>query len=101
MTYDPNDPTRDPLRDPVLNRDYEPRALPREQRSYLAPILIAGALILGGFFFYSYSGDRPTTTASNNQAPITRNVPVQTPAPLPAPAPSVTPAPATTPPNPQ
>jgi hypothetical protein len=99
MTYDPNDPTRAPIGDPVLNRDYEGRRIPREEGSYLAPILLVAALILGGFFFYSYSGERHTTTASNNQAPITTNVPKQTPAPIPGPAPSVTPP--ATPANPQ
>lgn len=83
MDYDQNRPVGDPM----LNRDAMGRRVPSESRSWLAPGLLALALVLGAFYFMSGPSDRNANTAANNHSsPITTNVPTQTPAPIPGPA---------------
>ena len=88
MTMDPNDPNR-----PLGTDYYGNRARLRDDDSVgwgLPAAVAAVVLIIGGMFLFASSGDRTKTAANNNEAPITRNAPVQTPAPLPPTTPPVT-----------
>lgn len=91
MTMDPNDPNRPLGADPYYAD--RPRVRDDDSVGWGLPAAVAAVvLIIGGMFLFASSGDRKTTTAANNEAPITRNAPVQTPAPVPLPvAPTTTP----------
>jgi hypothetical protein len=90
MTMDPNDPNRPLGADPYYSR---PHMRDDDSVGWGLPAAVAAVvLIIGGMFLFASSGDR-TRTAANNEAPITRNVPVQTPAPVPPTTPPTTTAP--------
>ena len=81
MTMDPNDPNRPLGADPYYNNPA--RVRDDDGVGWGLPAAVAAVvLIIGGMFLFASSGERSTTTAAN-QAPVTRNAPVQTPAPLP------------------
>ena len=89
MTMDPNDPNRPLGTDPY----YGDRARMRDDEGVgwgLPAAIAAVVLIIGGMFLFASSGDRSTTTAANNEAPVTRSAPTTTPAPVPPVTPPVT-----------
>lgn len=90
MTMDPNDPNRPLGADPYFEAN-RPRMRDDDSVGWGLPAAVAAVvLIIGGMFLFASSGDRTRTAASNNEAPITRNAPVQTPAPVPPTTPPVT-----------
>ena len=75
MTYD-----MDPNRIDAPSRGMPRYGISRTPRWALPLGLLALAIVAGLFFF---NRDERTTTANNDRAPITTNVPTQTPAPMP------------------
>jgi|GEM_PF-6406254 len=47
------------------------------------PVLIGAIVLVGGLLLFGVGPTNRTTTAHNDRAPVTTNVPAQTPAPMP------------------
>ena len=78
MLDDRNDPKR-----PLNYSDYNRSRLSNDRFSgWGLPMLIGAIVLIGGLLLFG-SGPNRTTTAQNDRAPITTNVPAQTPAPQP------------------
>ena len=79
MMDDRNDPNR-----PLNYRDYDRSRLSDDGFSgWGLPPLIGAIVLIGGLLLFGTGPTDKTTTAQNDRAPITTNVPTQTPAPQP------------------
>ena len=80
MLDDRNDPNR-----PLSYSQYERSRLNDDRFSgWGLPALIGAIALVGGLLLFGTGPTSKTTTALNDRAPITNNVPTQTPAPLPS-----------------
>ena len=79
MMDDRNDPNR-----PLNYSDYDRSRLSDDRFSgWGLPALIGAIVLIGGLLLFGTGPTDKTTTAQNDRAPITTNVPTQTPAPQP------------------
>ena len=79
MMDDRNDPNR-----PLSYSQYDRSRLSDDRFSgWGLPVLIGAIVLVGGLLLFGAPTNRTTTTAQNDRAPITSNVPAQTPAPMP------------------
>jgi len=79
MMDDRNDPNR-----PLSYSQYERSRLSDDRfAGWGLPALIGAVVLIGGLLLFGTATNiHRTTTASNDRAPITTNVPTQTPAPM-------------------
>ena len=79
MMDDRNDPNR-----PLSYSQYDRSRLSDDRFSgWGLPVLIGAIVLVGGLLLFGTGPTNKTTTAQNDRAPITTNVPTQTPAPMP------------------
>ena len=79
MMDDRNDPNR-----PLSYSQYDRSRLSDDRFSgWGLPALIGAIVLIGGLLLFGTGPTDKTTTAQNDRAPITTNVPTQTPAPQP------------------